>query len=124
MPDTIETLVEEVLPRLQGFGRLDRLWFVTTLLDELGFAHGVGAHDDPVENVRDVGEGFITTVALAVRREPDRKSAAYRAALEVLVGLLDVVRESLPDDLQWELGKQPLGPIASPPVERYSASRT
>jgi hypothetical protein len=95
--DPIETLLDSLLPLLQGFDRLDRKWFVESLLDELGFAHGVGAHEDDIENVRDVGEGFVTTVALAVLRHPDRAGATYQAAHEVLVGLLDVVQESLRD---------------------------
>ena len=93
--DPIETLLDALLPSLQGFDRLDREWFAETLLDELGFAHGVGANDDPVENVRDVGEGLIETVASALRRRPDREADVYQAAHEVLVGLLDVVQEAL-----------------------------
>lgn len=95
--DPIETLLDDLLSKLQGFDRLDRKWFAETLLDELGFAHGVGAHDDAVENVRDVGEGFVTTAALAVQRHPERTGDVYRAAHGVLVSLLEVVQAGLND---------------------------
>ena len=78
--DPIEVLLDDLLARLRAFDRLDQHWLVTTLLDELGFAHGVGATHDHIENVRDVGEGFVTTVALAAQRHPERTGDVYRAA--------------------------------------------
>ena len=93
--DPIEALLASTVKKLDGLDRLDRKWFVETLLDELGFPHGVGAHVDDIENVRDVGEGFVTTVALAVQRQPERTGDVYQAAHGVLVGLLGVVKETL-----------------------------
>ena len=95
--DSIETQLDELMPKPLGFDRLDQKWFAETLLDELGFAHGVGARDDQIENVRDVGEGFVTTIALAVQRHPERTGDVYRAPQCVLVNLLDVVQEALRD---------------------------
>lgn len=94
--DPIEVLLDDLLPKLRGLDRLDQNWLLTTLLDELGVAHGVGARDDDIENMRDVGEGFVTTVALAVQRQPERNGDVYRAAHLTLLGLLEV-RESLHD---------------------------
>ena len=93
--DPIETLLDTLLPRLQAFDRIDRRWFAEALLDDLGCVYGIGAHDDDIENIRDVGEGFITAVALAVQWHPKRTAEVYRAAHEALVGLLDVVQEAL-----------------------------
>ena len=42
MPDPIETPLDDLLPGLPGVNRLDRRWFCETLLDELGFVHGIG----------------------------------------------------------------------------------
>lgn len=92
--DPIETLLDETLAKLRAFDPLEREWFAETLLDGLGYVHGVGAHDDPIENVRDVGEGFITTVALATRQRPERVGDTHRAVHQVLVGLLEEVQLS------------------------------
>ena len=94
MADPIEMLLEHLLPKLRGFDRLDQHWLLTTLLDELGFAVGVGDADDPIEAIRDVGEGFVAAVLLAIRRHPERASDAYQAAHGVLVALLDEVQAS------------------------------
>lgn len=104
MHDAIELLLDELLPKLRGFDRLDQHWLLTTLLDELGLAHGVGAHEDDIENVRDVGEGFVTAIALAVQRHPERTGDVYRAAHGVLVGLVEVVQEALHDSDAGEPG--------------------
>lgn len=91
LTDPIEVLLDDVVLRLRAFDRLDQHWLLTTVLDELDFAHGVGAHDDAVENVRDVGEGVVTTVALAVQRHPERTGDVYRAAHGVVERLLNAV---------------------------------
>ena len=93
--DPLELLLDDLLLQLRGLDRLDQHWLLTTLLDELGFANAVGAQDDDIDNVRDVGDGFVTTVALAVQRHPDRTGDVCRAAHSVLVGLLEVVQEAL-----------------------------
>ena len=60
----------------------------------------VGAHDDPVENIRDVGEGFVTAVGLAVGQQPARFGAVYWETHRTLAGLLDVVQGSILSDGQ------------------------
>ena len=94
MPDPIEVLLDETLTKLQGFDRLDRKWFAEVLLDDIGCVYGIGDADDPIEAIRDVGEGYVAAVALAARRHPKRANDAYRAVHGVLVALLDEVQAS------------------------------
>ncbi len=92
MLDPIEVPLDDVLLRLRAFDRRDRRWLCEALLDNTNCVYGIGSADDPLGAVSDVGEGFVQTVALAVRRQPERTCDVYQAAHGVLVGLLEVVR--------------------------------
>lgn len=97
MHDDIEALLDVTLKKLSGFDRLDRKWFAEAVLDDLNCVYGVGDATDPIEAVRDVGEGFVQAVALAAQRHPERLWAVYEAAHGVLMGLLELVPESMPN---------------------------
>ena len=92
--DPIEALLDELLTKLHPFDRLDRKWFAEALLDDIGCIYGVGDEEDPIAAIRDVGEGYVAAVALAIRRQPERTGDAFRVAHTVLVALLDEVMES------------------------------